>query len=207
MLSVTATACSSDSESSTDTSADATTSTDSTTILPVEDRGVVTIRMAVVGEPGNPSVGVIQTFGGPPGNWVQPPKGTGIYKTCDDAPATQTSCLTVGSVDYEYGIGEYETTVSQYVTFLNTADPNGRNLRQLYIDNMSPTVWPQYGAISYASDANRGKHYSVAYPGMGEQAPQSRGLSPRGALRQLAHQRGRPVQEARDVGWLHLRRI
>ena len=29
---------------------------------------------------------------------------------------------------------------------------------------MSPTVWPQYGSISYSSDADAGKHYSVAYP-------------------------------------------
>ena len=37
--------------------------------------------------PGNPSVGVIQTFGGPKGKFVDPPNnGTGIYKTCSDAP-------------------------------------------------------------------------------------------------------------------------
>ncbi len=127
-------------------------------------RGVVTIRMAMVGDPGNPSVGVVQTFGGPKGKFVDPPKGTGIYKTCADAPKAPPPCLTVGKVNYTFGIGEFETTVSQYVTFLNTVDPRGKNLHQLYIDHMSPTVWPQYGSVGYSSSAPTSQHYSVAYP-------------------------------------------
>jgi hypothetical protein len=121
--------------------------------------------MAVVGDPGNPSVGVVQTFATGPnqGPTVQLPAGTGIYKTCASAPGPK-SCLTVGAVSYTYGIGEYETTVSQYVTFLNTADREGRNLHSLYADNMSPTVWPQYGSVAYSSSASAGQHYSVAYP-------------------------------------------
>jgi hypothetical protein len=121
--------------------------------------------MATVGDPGNPSVGVVQTFGGPKGMFVDPPKNTGIYKNCSDAPSAPPPCLTVGGVKYTYGIGEFETTVSQYVTFLNTVDPNGKNPHQLYFDHMSPTVWPQYGSIRYSSGAGaRGNHYSVAYP-------------------------------------------
>jgi formylglycine-generating enzyme required for sulfatase activity len=121
--------------------------------------------MAKVGDPGNPSVGVLQTFGfGGGQHFVQPPTGTGIYKTCADAPQTGKRCLTVGKVDYTYGIGEYEATVTQYVTFLNTVDANGKNLHDLYADNMSPTVWPQYGEISYSADASPGEHYSVSYP-------------------------------------------
>jgi len=92
-------------------------------------RGVVTITTAIVGDPGNPSVGVIQTFGGPKGQFVDPPanKGsTGIYKSCSDAPAAPPPCLTVGGVSYTYGIGEFDTTVSQYVTFLNTSTHAGR---------------------------------------------------------------------------------
>jgi hypothetical protein len=127
-------------------------------------RGVVTMRMAIVGDPGNPSVGVVQTFGGPKGKFVDPPKNTGIYKTCSDAPAAPPPCITVGGVSYTYGIGEFETTVSQYVTFLNTVDPHGTNRRQLYFDNMSPTNWPQYGSVRYTSSAGVGEHYSVAYP-------------------------------------------
>ena len=129
--------------------------------------GVVTIPMAIVGDPGNPSVGVIQTFGGPKGQFVDPPENkgnTGIYKTCSDAPAAPPPCLTVGGVGYTYGIGEFDVTVSQYVTFLNTADPRGRNTLQLYFDDMSPTAWPQYGSVRYTSGAGVGQHYSVAYP-------------------------------------------
>jgi formylglycine-generating enzyme required for sulfatase activity len=123
--------------------------------------------MAIVGDPGNPSVGVIQTFGGPKGQFVDPPENkgnTGIYKTCNDAPAAPPPCLTVGGVSYTYGIGEFDVTVSQYVTFLNTVDPRGRNTLQLYFDDMSPTAWPKYGSVRYTSGAGVGQHYSVAYP-------------------------------------------
>jgi hypothetical protein len=92
----------------------------------IAKRGVVTIQMAMVGDPGNPSVGVVQTFGGPKGDFVDPPKNTGIYKNCSDAPKAPPPCLTVGSVGYTYGIGEFETTVSQYVTFLTRPTRAGR---------------------------------------------------------------------------------
>jgi hypothetical protein len=128
-------------------------------------RGEVKIAMATVGDPGNPSVGVVQTFGAGGGDKVvDPPKGTGIYATCKDAPPSPKRCLTVGSVKDEFEIGQLEITVSQYVTFLNTVDHDGKNLHQLYEDNMNPTVWPQYGSIGFSSDASRGEHYSVAYP-------------------------------------------
>jgi formylglycine-generating enzyme required for sulfatase activity len=124
--------------------------------------------MATVGDPGNPSVGVVQSFKtlGTPGPSVVLPAGTGIYPTCAAAPASAPSCLTVGGVKYTYGIGEFEITVSQYVTFLNTVDPGGKNLRQLYEDHMNTTVWPQYGPIKYSSGSGTapGKHYAVAYP-------------------------------------------
>jgi hypothetical protein len=137
------------------------------TATSVPKRGVVTITMAMVGDPGNPSVGVVQSFGGPKDNFVEPPENTGstgIYKTCADAPSSAPSCLTVGGVSYKYGIAEFDTTVAQYVTFLNTVDPRGRNALQLYFDDMSPTNWPKYGSISYSTSAAVGQHYSVAYP-------------------------------------------
>jgi hypothetical protein len=135
--------------------------------LSVPKRGVVTITMAMVGDPGNPSVGVIQTFGGSKNDFVVPPENsgsTGIYKNCSDAPSSAPSCLTVGGVDYTYGIGEFDVTVSQYVTFLNTVDPRGKNLHDLYNDDMSPTNWPQYGSVRFTSSATNSQHYSVAYP-------------------------------------------
>jgi hypothetical protein len=157
---------SSSKSSSTRTVSKATKNAIKSAVIPAGAKlGVVTIDMAIVGDPGNPSVGVVQTFGVGKGvKAVQPPKGSGIYKSCSDAPKSPKSCLTVGGVSYKYGIGEFETTVSQYVTFLNTVDPLGSNRRQLYFDNMNPTVWPRYGSISYSSSAAAGQHYSVAYP-------------------------------------------
>src|SRR6476646_9860612 len=178
-LAVCAAACSDDSNSSATISSAQTTRTGSNatslsgessspSVLQEADRGVLTIPMATVGDPGNPSVGVWQVFKtlGTSGTSVTlpPNNSTGIYKSCADAPASAPSCLTVGGVDDTYGIGEFEITVSQYVTFLNTVDPDGKNLRQLYEDHMNPTAWPKYGSIGYSSEAAFGKHYSVAYP-------------------------------------------
>jgi hypothetical protein len=132
------------------------------------DAAEVTIEMAIVGDPGNPSVGVWQVFKtvGTSGAGVTlPPAGTtGIYPSCDAAPSDAPSCLTVGSVADTYGIGEFEITVEQYVTFLDTVDPDGKNLRQLYEDHMNSTVWPQYGPIAFDPGAAAGQHYTVAYP-------------------------------------------
>jgi formylglycine-generating enzyme required for sulfatase activity len=165
-VSVSASACSSDDSSTTSsTTTSASTAASSSPSGRVARPGVVTIDTATVGDPGNPSVGVVQTFGVGKGvKAVQPPEGTGIYANCSDAPPSPKRCLTVGNVKYTYGIGEFETTVTQYVTFLNTVDPDGRNRRQLYFDDMSPTNWPRYGSVSYSSAAGRGEHYSVAYP-------------------------------------------
>jgi hypothetical protein len=135
-----------------------------TVLSPAPLGGEVSIAMATVGDPGNPSVGVVQTFGGPTGQFVDPPKGTGIYQTCSDAPAAPPPCVTVGGVSYTYGIGEFEVTVSQYVTFLNTVDRDGKNLHDLYFDDMNPQVWPKYGSIAYSASAGRGAHYTVGYP-------------------------------------------
>ena len=168
-LSVGATACGK-SSSSTNSAAATASTTSSSAALPIAKRGVVTIPMATVGDPGNPSVGVWQVFktvGTSGASVTLPPNNSpGIYKNCGDAPSSAPSCLTVGAVEDTYGIGEFEITVSQYVTFLNTVDPDGKNLRQLYEDNMNSKVWPQYGPINYSSgsEAASGKHYSVAYP-------------------------------------------
>jgi hypothetical protein len=111
---------------------------------------------------------------------LPPDNSTGIYKNCDAAPASAPSCLTVGGVEDTYGVGEFEITVSQYVTFLNTVDPDGKNLRQLYEDHMNPAVWPKYGSIADSSGAAFGEHYSVAYPAWA-QKPFSFGDFRRGA--------------------------
>ena len=128
-------------------------------------RDVVTIRMVTVGDPGNASVGVVSAFGAK-GDFVNPPANGGIYKSCSDAPPGPTECLTVGGVDETFEIGELEVTVSQYVTFLNTVDPDGTNTNELYLDNMNSAIWPKYGPIRLSSGdgVSPGEHYSVAYP-------------------------------------------
>jgi hypothetical protein len=169
-LLVVSSACSSDdsgSASSEAPSADSTdpgpNGTDAGLDLEGIERGVLTFRMAAVGDPGNPSVGVTTMFG-ESGDFVDTANGA-TYESCDDAPSdAPTNCITSGAVDYEYEIGELEVTVGQYVTFLNTVDPEGSNRRKLFLDYMSPVVWPKYGSIDYTADAPVGEHYAVAAP-------------------------------------------
>ena len=139
----------------------------STTTTSTNDakRGVVTMRMVTVGDPGNASVGVVSAFG-EKGDFVNPPANGGIYESCSAAPPGPTSCITAGGVEHTYEIGELEVTVEQYVAFLNTVDPDGTNPHDVYLDSMSPAAWPSYGSIlsSSGDDAAPGEHYSVAYP-------------------------------------------
>lgn len=83
-------------------------------------------------------------------------------------PAVQaesaTSCMAVGRVPYEYQIAETELTVAQWVTFLNTVDPKGRNKHHLWDAAQSSRVWPKYGSVNRNGRAPRGQHYYVASP-------------------------------------------
>jgi formylglycine-generating enzyme required for sulfatase activity len=76
----------------------------------------------------------------------------------------QQPCQQVGGVDYRYGIGQLEVTVTQYVDFLNTVDPSGRNRHKLYSPTESSLEWPKYGQIDFSAPAAAGHHYSVASP-------------------------------------------
>jgi formylglycine-generating enzyme required for sulfatase activity len=69
-----------------------------------------------------------------------------------------------GGVGYRYGIGELEVTVSQWVAFLNTVDPAGRNRQNLYSETESGTAWPRFGQIDFSAAAATGHHYSLAAP-------------------------------------------
>ena len=77
-------------------------------------RSVVALKTVQVGAPGNPSVGIV-------------PFTDAIYASCADAPQAKPACQQVGGVKYRYGIGQLEVTVRQWVAFLNTVDPRGRN--------------------------------------------------------------------------------
>jgi hypothetical protein len=120
---------------------------------------VLTFKVAKVGQPGNHAVAIV-------------PFTSALYGNCAEAPANPTigktklpdPCQEVGSVSYEYGIGEVEVTVEQYVAFLNTVDPFGRNQMSLYSTDESGAAWPRFGEIDYSALATAGKHYTAAAP-------------------------------------------
>jgi formylglycine-generating enzyme required for sulfatase activity len=112
---------------------------------------VLTFKTVKVGAPGNPSVGIV-------------PFKDAVYASCAEAEGIKPPCQAVGRVDYDYGIGQLEVTVAQYVAFLNTADPAGRNRHKLYSSNESSSEWPKYGQINFSAGVPRGRHYSVASP-------------------------------------------
>src|ERR1700761_8457935 len=120
---------------------------------------VLTFKVAKVGQPGNHAVAIV-------------PFTSALYGNCSEAPANPTvgktklpdPCQEVGSVPYEYGIGEVEVTVEQYVAFLNTVDPFGRNALELYSADESGAAWPRFGQIDYSALSRAGKHYTAAAP-------------------------------------------
>jgi hypothetical protein len=114
-------------------------------------RAVVSLKVAKVGLAGNPAVAIV-------------PFTDAVYPSCDAAPETSRGCQLVGRVKYRFGIGQLEVTVRQWVAFLNTVDPSGRDRRHLYDPTQSGKVWPKYGQINMRSRARKGRHYSVAYP-------------------------------------------
>jgi formylglycine-generating enzyme required for sulfatase activity len=117
---------------------------------------VLTFKVMEVGAPGNPAAAIV-------------PFTNAIYRSCEEAPKPKSKkrgpkCMTVGGVGYEYGIGKLEVTVGQWVTFLNTADPRGRNRHRLYSENESGAAWPRFGQINFNAGASVGNHYSAAAP-------------------------------------------
>ena len=114
-------------------------------------RAVVTLTTVDVGAPRNSSVAIV-------------PFTDAIYQSCSDAPQARAGCQTLGRVGYRYAIGRLEITVAQWVAFLNTADPRGRDRHDLYDATESGSAWPKYGQIDFRTRAARGRHYAVAYP-------------------------------------------
>ena len=113
-------------------------------------RAVVTVPITQIGQPGNHGAAIT-------------PFTDAIYQSCSVAPPSPP-CQTVGSVGYPYGIGELEVTVRQYVVFLNTVDPAGRNRHKLFSADESSSAWPKYGQITLKTKAAPGRHYRIAYP-------------------------------------------
>ncbi len=114
-------------------------------------RAVLTLKTAKVGAPGNPAVAIV-------------PFEDAVYRSCEEAPVTKKGCEDVGGVDYRYGIGKLEVTVAQWVAFLNTVDPAGRDRHKLYSETESGNAWPRFGQIDFRAKARPGRHYSLAAP-------------------------------------------
>ncbi len=112
---------------------------------------VLNFKTVTIGAPGNPSVGIV-------------PFTDAIYRSCSEVSQSEKECLTVGGVDYGYGLGQLEVTVKQWVAFLNTVDPLGRNRHHLYSSTESPSAWPKFGQIGFSTGARPGRHYSVGSP-------------------------------------------
>ncbi len=116
---------------------------------------VLTFKTMQIGAAGNPAVGIV-------------PFSDAIYRSCGEAPQPQGPrapvCQPVGGVGYGYGIGELEVTVGQWVKFLNTADPAGRNTRHLNSETESGAAWPKFGQVDFSAGAPAGRHYSAAAP-------------------------------------------
>jgi hypothetical protein len=120
---------------------------------------VLTFKVAKVGQPGNHPVAIVPFTSYLYGNCSEAPKEPTVGKTKLPDP-----CQEVGAVPYEYGIGQVEVTVEQYVAFLNTVDPFGRNQLELYSADESGAAWPRFGQIDYSALATAGKHYTAAAP-------------------------------------------
>ena len=91
----------------------------------------------------------------------------------------------MGGFNYTYGICEFDITVSQYVTFLNTVDPSGRNTLQLYFDDMNLTVWPKVWVHRVFVERSYRSALFGGLSGVGGQAVQFRGPQPGGLLRRI----------------------
>ncbi len=63
-----------------------------------------------------------------------------------------------GSVNYDYNIGTYDVTNTQYAAFLNSNDPTGSDKLGLYNSFMHN---PIYGGINFNSAASAGSKYSA----------------------------------------------
>lgn len=116
---------------------------------------VLTFKAMEVGSPGNPAVGIV-------------PFTDAIYRSCAEVAKPENPrapvCQEVGGVDYEYGINQLEVAVGQWVKFLNTVDPSGRNAHHLYSETESGAAWPRFGQIDFFPGAPAGNHYRAAAP-------------------------------------------
>ena len=80
-----------------------------------------------------------------------------------DGDSFTTGIQNFGAVPYNYNIGTNFVTASQYVEFLNAADPTAANTAYLYDPSMGDA---RYGGVTQGAGAPNGSKYSVI-PGNG----------------------------------------
>ena len=132
----------------------------------------IKLSFARVGRPGNDGV-AIRGFVPPseqtvPANPVNPPAVAPI--ALDTTSELLFNYQVVGGVPYDYEIGQYEITATQYCAFLNAVDPGGENPKQpwtkvkLWNKKNNPLVNHFQGQILYVDHAEEGRHYVLADP-------------------------------------------
>ena len=76
----------------------------------------------------------------------------------DQTYTSNGGSFAAGAVSYNYAIGTYEVTNSQYNEFLNTVDPTGANLLSLYDPSMATDA---QAGITYNSGAANGAKFEI----------------------------------------------
>lgn len=171
---------------------------------PPSNPGVISLSTVRVASPGNNAAWIIPFY-----NDVYPNRAACLAAfpqvraavSANPDPSVQkvsaTSCMQVGGVAYPYQIGETELTTAQYVTFLNTADPLGRNPRHLWDIAQSSRVWPKYGSINKNMRSPRGQRYYVSSP-VWANKPYNQGDFSRGARLANSIQNGTQLSKRRS---------
>jgi hypothetical protein len=112
----------------------------------------IAIHFAYVGSPGNASI---------PINGFVPPSRATVPARVPHGDQYQY----IGGVPYVYAIGQTEITAGQYVTFLNTVDPNGEN-----------PVMP-YTGVTLLNTTTRTQFYTMDPKAAAASAPNSQYVS------------------------------
>ncbi len=153
----------------------AATASAQTTATPSARPQTVSISTVTVGAPKNAAVWIIPFYNNIYANQASCQAAlTGLLSgnpPIPNDPAVQAQtitsaaeCMQVGAVPYAFNIGQTEVTTAQWVAFLNTADPLGRNRHHIWDVAESSKVWPKYGSINRNPKAAPGQRYSVASP-------------------------------------------
>ncbi|MCP4511538.1 MAG: hypothetical protein GY826_34645, partial [Fuerstiella sp.] len=148
-------------------------SNDVTEVFPKvkKSRDVLSLSTVTVKSPRNPDAWIIPFWNDVYKNKAAceaalPEVMATVAENADPAVQAESAnnCMGVGGVPYKFRIAEMELSVKQWVDFLNTVDPRGRNKHRLWDAAQSSRVWPKYGSVNRNKRAPKGQHYYVASP-------------------------------------------